>query len=59
MDPMTNTELVEACEAYQATHAQLELPLETETEPDDTGDIWLTALEVRRILESIDNNELK
>jgi hypothetical protein len=59
MNSMTNTELVEACVAYQAPSTQLELPLETETEPDDTGDIWLTALEVRRILESIDNDELK
>ena len=59
MNPMTNTELVEACEAYQATHAQMELPLETETEPDDAGDIWLTALEVRRILDADLNDELK
>ena len=59
MNPMTNTELVEACVAYQAPSTQLELPLETETEPDDTGDIWLTALEVRRILDAVLNDELK
>jgi hypothetical protein len=63
MNPMTNPELVEACVAYQATPAQLELPLETDAvadlEPNDVGDIWLTALEVRRILDAVLNDELK
>lgn len=63
MDPMTNSELVEACVAYQATPAQLELPLEpvadADPELDESGDIWLTALEVRRILDADLNDELK